>query len=129
MEFVSLGASHDIQEAERIARDLMVRSGGMTENMGSPRISANLAGPRVADAVDSDAQWFVSSAYSEALELLQRHKATLLELAERLAVEKSIPGAVVRRSARVAAAKSDTKVEAVTATIVNSTSSRPSSEE
>jgi len=128
MDFVSLGASHDIQEAERIAR-MMVRSGGMTENMGSPRISANLAGPRVADAVDSDAQWFVSSAYSEALELLQRHKATLIELAERLAVEKSIPGAVVRRSARVAAAKSDTKVEAVTATIVNSTSSRPSSEE
>ena len=126
MEFVSLGASHDIQEAERIARDLMVRSGGMTENMGSPRISANLAGPRVADAVDSDAQWFVSSAYSEALELLQRHKTTLLELAERLVVEKSIPGAVVRRSARVAAANSTTKEEALATTVINYTSSSPS---
>ena len=126
MDFVSLGASHDIQEAERIARDLMVRSGGMTENMGSPRISANLAGPRVADAVDSDAQWFVSSAYSEALELLQRHKATLLELVERLVVEKSIPGAVVRRSARVAAANSTTKEEALATTVINYTSSSPS---
>jgi cell division protease FtsH len=101
-DFVSLGASHDIQEAERIAR-MMVRSGGMTEALGSPpRISANLAGPRVADAVDSDAQWFVSCAYAEALDLLQRHKTTVLQLAERLVADKSIPGAVVRRSARVA---------------------------
>ena len=100
---VSLGASHDLQQAEQLART-MVTSGGMAFKGAEPRVSLQAKGLKAADDVDAAAQAFVTAAYAKAQALLTQHRALLIALAQRLVVDKSMPGAVVRRAARKAAA-------------------------
>jgi len=104
---VTTGASNDIERATNLARNMVTRW-GMREKLGPLALGKKEElvflgreigeqrnySEAVAQEIDNEVRNLINKAYSVARELLLRHKAKLVTVAERLISEETLEGAL-----------------------------------
>mmetsp|Transcript_34137 Transcript_34137/g.45129 ORF Transcript_34137/g.45129 Transcript_34137/m.45129 type:complete len:718 (+) Transcript_34137:193-2346(+) len=94
-DFVTTGASNDLQQVANIAKR-MITEWGMSEKLGPLAITSSGSGdgdgwgPEVLQIVDQEVERVVNNAYALAKDLVYKNKDLLYELADRLCEQETV---------------------------------------
>jgi ATP-dependent Zn protease len=92
---VTSGASSDLMQASRLARE-MVTKWGMSEGVG-PVYHGGSSGPETHDAIDREVRALLDASYARAKKLISKHRRDLDRLAKALLEYETLTGEEVEK--------------------------------